>query len=109
MCSNQYPPRPSLIREGDFSYSEGACRSTRQIEFCINFSRHSEALRAERIQPIENNNKLDCFANARNDAMYLFPSREGSANEQRAKRRREGGGVGVPLYASEQDRGLSGG
>ena len=31
---------------------EGARRSTRQIEFCINFSRHSEALRAERIQPI---------------------------------------------------------
>ena len=89
MGSNQYPPRPSLIREGAF--------------------RHSEALRAERIQPIENNNKLDCFANARNDAIYLFPSLEGSANEQRAKRRREGGGVGVPLYANEQDRGFRGG
>ena len=31
---------------------EGACRSTRQIEFCVNFSRHSEAPRAERIQPM---------------------------------------------------------
>ena len=31
---------------------EGARRSTRQIEFCINFSRHSEAQRAERIKPM---------------------------------------------------------
>ena len=31
---------------------EVACRSTSQIEFCITFSRHSEAQRAERIQLI---------------------------------------------------------
>ncbi len=37
-----------------------------------------------------------------------FPSLEGSANEQRAKQRREGGGVAVPLFASEQDRGSKG-
>ena len=35
-------------------------------------------------------------------------SLEGSANELRAKQRREGGGVAVPLYASEQDRGSKG-
>ena len=37
-----------------------------------------------------------------------FPPREGSANEQRAKQQREGGGVAVPLFASEQDRGSKG-
>ena len=45
-------PQPSPIGEGAFRHSEEASNSTRQIEFCINFSRHSEALRAERIQPI---------------------------------------------------------
>ena len=40
--------------------------------------------------------------------MLTLPSLEGSANEQRAKQRREGGGVGVPLFASEQDRGSKG-
>ena len=44
-------PEPSPIGEGDYRHSEGACRSTRQIEFCINFSRHSEPT-GERIQPM---------------------------------------------------------
>ena len=49
---NKPSPQPSPIGEGAICHSEGACRSTRPIEFCINFSRHSEAQRAERIQPI---------------------------------------------------------
>ena len=36
---------------------------------------------------------------------YNSPSFEESANEQKAKQRREGIGVAVPLYASEQDMG----
>ena len=57
----------------------------------------------------EFNYKLDCFGSnePRNDGP-IFPSLEGSANELRAKQRREGGGVAVPLYASEQDRGSKG-
>ena len=49
---NKPSPQPSPIGEGAICHSEGACRSTRPIEFCINFSRHSEAQRAERIQPM---------------------------------------------------------
>ena len=57
----------------------------------------------------EFNYKLDCFGSnePRNDGP-IFPFLEGSANELRAKQRREGGGVAVPLYASEQDRGSKG-
>ena len=49
---NKPSPQPSPTGEGAICHPEGACRSTRQIEFCINFSRHSEAQRAERIQPM---------------------------------------------------------
>ena len=38
------------------------------------------------------------------DFASLIPSLEGSANERRAKRRRAGDGVAVPLFANEQDR-----
>ena len=64
-CESKPSPEPSPIGEGVicnpelvsgsqetivFNF-EGACRSTRQIEFCINFSRHSEPT-GERIQPM---------------------------------------------------------
>ena len=151
---NKPSPQPSPIGEGVICHPEGACRSTRPIWFCINFSRHSETQRAERIQPImaggcqevRRSSNLDGKKIRRYEGKLFsvnslssnpptllpstnhlggnaslippyglpcndgtnIPSLERSANELRAKQRREGDGVAVPLYASEQDRGSKG-
>ena len=45
-----------------------------------------------------------CRTLSYNDRMNLIHSLEGSTNERRAKRRRAGDGVAVPLFANEQDK-----